>query len=227
MSESPRQRQRQLDAIVFDIGETIVDESRLWCSWADWLHVPRLTLLGLIGAGIELDAQPGEVLRELVPGIDIAAERLRRHEAGDSDEFTAEDLYPDVQPALSALQDAGYRVGIAGNQPEAWEDFLRQVPLPQPLACCGSSGTWRVSKPKPGFFQRICAELSLPPDRIAYVGDRLDHDVIPALDAGMVAVHIRRGPWGHRHATRPGIERATLRIDSLSELPDALATLDR
>jgi len=214
-----------VEAVVFDIGETIVDESRLWCSWADWLHVPRLTLLGLIGAGIERGAQPGEVLRELLPGIDIAAERRRRREAGDPDDFTAADLYPDVQPALSALQESGYRVGIAGNQPKAWEDFLREVPLPQPLACCGSSGTWRVSKPHAGFFQRICDELSLPAERIAYVGDRLDYDVLPALDAGMVAVHVRRGPWGWRHATRPGIERATLRIDSLNELPEALARL--
>lgn len=211
--------------MVFDIGETLVDESRLWCSWADWLHLPHLTLLGLIGAAIERDVQPRDVLHELCPGVDLAAERRRRREAGCPDEFTAADLYPDVQPALSALQRVGYRVGIAGNQPAAWEDFLRAVPLPQPLACCASSGTWRVSKPHPEFFARICDEVSLPAARVAYVGDRLDYDVLPALEAGMVAVHLRRGPWGYRHATRPGIERATLRVDTLMQLPDALATL--
>jgi 2-C-methyl-D-erythritol 4-phosphate cytidylyltransferase len=35
-----------------------------------------------------------------------------------------------------------------------------------------------------------------------------------ALAAGMAAVHIRRGPWGHLHETPPGARR----IDTLSEL---------
>jgi FMN phosphatase YigB (HAD superfamily) len=27
-------------AVFFDIGETLVDESRSWLGWADWLGVP-------------------------------------------------------------------------------------------------------------------------------------------------------------------------------------------
>ena len=34
----------------------------------------------------------------------------------------------------------------------------------------------------------------------------------------MVAVHLRRGPWGHLHAAWPEAARAHLRIDSLAEL---------
>jgi FMN phosphatase YigB (HAD superfamily) len=50
------------------------------------------------------------------------------------------------------------------------------------------------------------------------VGDRVDNDVEPALAAGMVAVHIKRGPWGHLHeAPAEAIE-----IRGLDELPDAL-----
>jgi FMN phosphatase YigB (HAD superfamily) len=30
------------------------------------------------------------------------------------------------------------------------------------------------------------------PDKIAYVGDRVDNGILPALAAGMTAVHIRR-----------------------------------
>jgi hypothetical protein len=39
----------------------------------------------------------------------------------------------------------------------------------------------------------------------------------------MVAVHIRRGPWGHLHAELPEAKRADIRIDSLVELPGRLA----
>ena len=49
--------------------------------------------------------------------------------------------------------------------------------------------------------------------------------MLPALAAGMVAVHIRRGPWGHLHAGLPEAARADIRIESLSELPGRLAAL--
>jgi len=40
--------------------------------------------------------------------------------------------------------------------------------------------------------------------------------------AGLVAVHVRRGPWGR---LQPTPAQATLGLDSLAELPDALASL--
>ena len=70
------------------------------------------------------------------------------------------------------------------------------------------------------LFARICAEARLDAREIAYVGDRVDNDVVPALTAEMVAVHIRRGPWGHLHESPEG----AIRIRSLDELPDALAS---
>ena len=82
----------------------------------------------------------------------------------------------------------------------------------------GSSERWGVAKPEPAFFARIRDELDLSTGAIAYVGDRVDNDVRPALAAGMVAVHIRRGPWGHLHEPPP----EAIRIRSLADLPEAL-----
>ena len=56
------------------------------------------------------------------------------------------------------------------------------------------------------------------PTEIAYVGDRVDNDVVPALAAGMTAVHIRRGAWSHQEPPPQAI-----RIHSLDELPAVLA----
>jgi FMN phosphatase YigB (HAD superfamily) len=50
------------------------------------------------------------------------------------------------------------------------------------------------------------------------VGDRVDNDVGPALAAGMVGVHIKRGPWGYLHEP----PAAAIRIRSLDELPAVL-----
>jgi FMN phosphatase YigB (HAD superfamily) len=83
----------------------------------------------------------------------------------------------------------------------------------------GLSAVWGVHKPSPQFFARVVAEAGCEPGEIAYVGDRVDNDVEPALAAGMVAVHIRRGPWGY---LQRGAERAHARIESLAELPQAL-----
>ena len=78
------------------------------------------------------------------------------------------------------------------------------------------TGMWE--KPSPSLFARIVEEAGVPAGQIAYVGDRVDNDIGPALAAGMVAVHVRRGPWGHLHEP----PREAIRIRSLDELPEVL-----
>jgi FMN phosphatase YigB (HAD superfamily) len=85
-----------------------------------------------------------------------------------------------------------------------------------------SSGGWGISKPDPRFFDKVIEAAGVPANQIAYVGDRLDNDVQPALKAGMTAVFVRRGPWGWMHAEKPEIEQAHIRLDSLLDLPDRL-----
>ena len=82
-----------------------------------------------------------------------------------------------------------------------------------------------MEKPSPEFFGRIVALSGLPAERIAYVGDRLDNDVLPAMAAGLVGVFLRRGPWGVVQGGWPEVARAHLRVATLSELPDALDRL--
>ena len=38
--------------VVFDVGECLVDESREYGAWADWLGVPRHTFSAVFGAVI-------------------------------------------------------------------------------------------------------------------------------------------------------------------------------
>jgi FMN phosphatase YigB (HAD superfamily) len=76
-----------------------------------------------------------------------------------------------------------------------------------------------VEKPSRAFFERVVVEAGCEPDEVAYVGDRVDNDVVPAVEAGLVAVHVRRGPWGY---LQRGAERAAVRVDSLADLPGEL-----
>ena len=71
------------------------------------------------------------------------------------------------------------------------------------------------------FFERLVELSRLKSGEVAYVGDRSDNDAQPALEAGLVAVHIRRGPWGSLQSTPDG----AIPISSLAELPAVLAAV--
>ena len=214
-----------LQVVFFDIGETLVDETRQWSAWADWLGIPRMTFFAVLGGLIERGEHHRRVFELLCPGIDLAHERAARVAAGYSEHFERMDFYPDAIPCLAALRRAGYRIGMAGNQPAGVEGVLRAMDLPADLIA--SSAGWGVEKPSPEFFARVVALAGAPPRTIAYVGDRVDNDVVPAVAAGMLAVFLRRGPWGFLQAEHPNAARAHLRLDSLDALPQALDTYTR
>ena len=80
-----------------------------------------------------------------------------------------------------------------------------------------------MTKPDPRFYERLLRETGAAPGDVAYVGDRVDNDVLPAKAAGLVAGHVRRRPWGVLHHEWPEAASADIRLDSLAPLPDALA----
>lgn len=209
-----------IQAVVFDVGETLVDETRLWEGWADHLGIPRLTLFATLGAFIANDRHHREPLALFRPDLDVEAEIARYRAAGGEAPVGIDDLYPDAIPCLRALEAMGYRLGVAANQPVETAALVRRLGVE--LDVVGMSDEWGLAKPDPAFFTRIADELRLPPGAIAYVGDRLDNDVRPARAAGMLAVFVRRGPWGWIQAGREDPPEADLVLESLAELPSAL-----
>ncbi|WP_369938173.1 HAD family hydrolase [Plantactinospora sp. BB1] len=210
-----------IDAIVFDVGGTILDESREFETWADWLGVPRHTFSAVFGAVIARGLDYQETFRVFRPGFDLAVEIERRAAAGMPESFGEEDLYPDARQCLTSLKDQGLFVGLAGNQPAWAETALRALDLPVDMI--GTSGGWGVAKPSPAFFERVVREGGADPSSILYVGDRPDNDARPAGAAGMRTCLIRRGPWGHILDDPAGSEQCLFRIDSLDELPSLVA----
>jgi len=210
----------RIQAVVFDVGETLVDETRHWGDWADWLDVPKLTFFAAMGVVIERRWPHHRVFDLVRPGLDLEAERRRREAAGWRYTLEPGDFYPDALPCLTALQAAGYRIGIAGNQPLAAEAALAAVGVTADFIA--SSARWGVEKPDPAFFAKVAEAAGVPTSAIAYVGDRLDNDVLPAGRSGMCSVFIRRGPWGVAHAGWPEAADAALRIETLRGLAEAL-----
>jgi HAD superfamily hydrolase (TIGR01549 family) len=210
-------------AVFFDVGETLVNESRLYEEWSDYLGVPRLTFLSALGAVIERRQHHGELFRLFAPDLSLADLFGKREREDRAQILTTADLYPDAVSCIESVQEAGYMVGVVGNQPASVQRFLAES-FPSVDLLATSEG-WGVEKPSREFFKRVVEVAGLPPNRIAYVGDRIDNDIVPAADAGMVAVFIRRGPWGVIQSEWAEASRASIRIDSLDELPAALAPI--
>lgn len=205
-------------SVFFDVGETIVDESREYGTWADWLGIPRHTFSAVFGAVLARGLDYRETFQVFQPGFNLSDERERREAAGQPESFTEENLYPDARPCLAALRDMGLQVGLAGNQTARAEAILRALDLP--VDAIGTSDGWGVEKPSASFFDRIVVEAGCTAEQVLYVGDRLDNDIRPAQAAGMATALVRRGPWGYILDDPAVSGRCLFRLDSLAELPD-------
>jgi HAD superfamily hydrolase (TIGR01549 family) len=199
-----------LKAVFFDVGETLVDEERWWRVLAERAGLQPHVVWAALGITIERGEEHNVLWEHL--GIERPSEwwsELR---------YEIADLYPDAIECLESVRTLGLRVGIVGNQTEALEDWARGA---LPADVISSSASLGVRKPDPAFFAHIVELAGVPAAEVAYVGDRVDNDVLPATACGLVAVHVRRGPWGSLQRTPA---EATIAVDDLASLPQELAS---
>ena len=137
-----------LRGVVFDVGETLVDEERWWrrlCERAGLQpHVVWAALGVTIERGEEHDALWGHLGLESPTGW------------WQEIPYSLDDLYPDAWECLERVGELGFRVGIVGNQTETLEAWARESALPADVI--SSSASLGVRKPDPAFFHKV-AEL--------------------------------------------------------------------
>jgi len=96
-----------LRAVVFDVGETLVDEERWWRELARRIGIPPHVVWAALGAtiarGEEHDALWGYL------GID-------RPTGWEELSYSPDDLYPDAVECLERVRALGLSVGIVGNR---------------------------------------------------------------------------------------------------------------
>ncbi len=128
---------------------------------------------------------------------------------------TSYKVFDDVVPALSRLEEAGFRLGLISN----FEGWLQKILVEQELAetfdISVISGLEGVEKPDPAIYRLAIERAGVDPGRAVHVGDSLAMDVVPATAAGMNAVLLDRVD------RYPDV--AAAKITSLKELP-ALVT---
>lgn len=206
----------KIKAVVFDQGETLINETRFWSSVAAYAGVSDFTLFGVLGGLIERRENHRSVFS--IMQIESVDPGIIGYQIEDRD------LYPDVIRTLTRLKHDGYILATAGNQSANVEGEMSGLGLPVTLNA--TSAGWGLSKPDPAFFQRIAEELELETNEILYVGDRLDNDYFPAKSVGMYAVFLRRGPWGYLHSTWPDMDKVKHQISDLSQIPLLIADIE-
>ena len=126
-------------------------------------------------------------------------------------------LYDDVLPALAALSEHGYRLGLISNFERWLEEMLVELEVGHIFDVAVISGIEGVEKPDATIYRRALDKAGVAPDRAVHVGDSPGLDVVPARSVGIEAVLLDRLGRYEDHDGH--------RIGSLKELPGLLSKL--
>ena len=101
--------------------------------------------------------------------------------------------FPDTEAAVAALEREGLALGIITNADgDIQRRKLAALGLLERMPAFVASSEAGSAKPEPAIFHAACELLELPPERVAYVGDRLDIDAQGARDAGLLGIWVDR-----------------------------------
>ncbi len=217
---------RRIDGVILDVDGTLVDSNRLHAqAWFDAFREADLDggtvadIQRLIGMGSD------KLLPQAV-GISAETPEGKRLSARRSELF--ERLYlptvralPGASALVETLRDRGLRLAVASSaKPDELAALLGIAGVPWLRDDATSADEVEASKPDPDVVNAALAELNLPPDRVAFLGDT-PYDVEAGLRAGVTVIGVRSGGWdeiGLRGATAVYRDAEDLRL-RLDESP--------
>ncbi|MDA0660330.1 MAG: HAD-IA family hydrolase [Planctomycetota bacterium] len=125
-------------------------------------------------------------------------------------------LFADVLPTWQWLADEGFAVSVASNFDARLHDVGTQLFPADLVSHIWTSADIGWRKPSPYFFDHIERQMGLPPQALAYVGDNLTLDILPARSNNWRSVQIQRNEAGSNPRNNP---RCRDKLTSLHELP--------
>lgn len=106
-------------------------------------------------------------------------------------------VFPDVIPALDALQAAGLRLGVVSNWGWAAPELLQNLELARHFEVLSISARVGYQKPHPAIFEHALELMGAAPGDAVHVGDDPGADIVGARRAGIEPILIERR--GRRH----------------------------
>jgi HAD superfamily hydrolase (TIGR01509 family) len=200
--------------VLFDVGYCLMDESRRLDHALAWLaralaaegapRDPADLHAAYRAACLQPDPREPSLLVQMLRSLGVPAETTAGLRRGVPWDAVPLEPYPETVMVLRELRAAGFRLGVVANQPASAQGDLDRAGI---TALC--DGVWLsaavgLSKPDPAFFRLALDAWTLPPGRVAYVGDRPDNDVAPAKRLGLFTVRVHRGPHAGQVAEGEG-----------------------
>ncbi|WP_255195165.1 HAD family hydrolase [Halorarius litoreus] len=218
-----------MQAVGFDLDETLAvttrDRSRILADASERADAPPLSRDAYLDAHAEHSGSASRepVFDALLDGHDTEATGGELAEAyGEAIEAAMEPLagVPDLVRTLQR----SYPVGLLTDGPvETQWSKLRTLGWTELFDVALVTGGLPAPKPADTAFLALAAELDVAPERIVYVGDHPENDIVGAAGVGMTTVQVLYdgGPDPHPDAT------ATVRREALvEELPRLVAEFD-
>lgn len=175
---------RQIEWLFFDIGSTLVDESRA--------NEHRL-LDAIAGTDFSYEQAWAQAVRLARQNIAHPLKRLGLPLTPWHSEDEA--VYPQAADCLAALH-RRYRIGIIANQSPGTAGRMEQYGLSQYLDLVVASAEEGLEKPDPRIFEIALKRAGCSPDQAVMIGDRLDNDIAPAKRLGLKTIWVRQGFGG-------------------------------
>lgn len=154
--------------------------------------------------------------QRLLEALDIPASPAVAEELYEALQNTHYQVYPDTEPALSSLaQESDLTLGVLSNWTYTLPDVLKEAGIDHFFEFVFSSYELKVAKPDPKIFTTVLERIGTF-DRVFYIGDQYEMDILPALEVGITPILLdRTGIYKQQ-------EVKGLCIKSLSELKSAL-----
>ena len=181
-----------VDWLFFDIGSTLVDERQVLDDFVNRC-VEKLAQEGVAVSDadyhnqlLHIAEQGGDPIHEVWSYFaPMYLERPRwTHDK--------ERLYPQVRSALKVLR-TRYHLGIIANQGNDLSGRLERFGILGDFEIIISSSDVGFSKPDIRIFQLALEQANIEPSQAAYVGDRVDNDMVPAKKLGMRTIRVKQG----------------------------------
>ena len=198
--------------LFFDVGSTLVDESKC--------YEYRLKKI----------AENTGLSEETI--IEKTFEFYRQNRRGDLEtsgffgselpkwRTDLEVLYADTEELLKKLS-KNYKIGVIANQSLGTADRLEAFGILKYIDLVVASAEEGVAKPDRRIFEIALRKAGCEPGDAMMIGDRIDNDIIPAKNMGMMTMWVRQGFGGMWRIKDEG-QLPNFIADSVSEIGSIL-----
>lgn len=175
---------RRIEWLFFDVGSTLVDESRanehrILDAIKGTNNTYDQAYIQAVQLAKQKNAHPLKAL-----GLPVTP-------------WHSEDetVYPQAAKCLAGLHEK-YQIGIIANQIPGTADRMKAYGLFPMLDLIVASAEEGVEKPDLRIFRVALERANCRPENAVMIGDRIDNDIVPAKNAGMMTIWIRQGFGG-------------------------------